>query len=75
MLSSALENNVKKVLYASSAAVYTGKHFSDSLPIDYSKQHNPYSQSKIINEMHTGNFQVKSYKFMDLQDWISAQSK
>ncbi|MEM3883443.1 MAG: hypothetical protein QXT94_00725 [Methanothrix sp.] len=42
MLSSALENNVKKVLYASSAAVYTGKHFSDSLPIDYSKQHNPY---------------------------------
>ena len=50
------EHKVKKVLYASSAAVYTGEHFSDSMPLDYSKQHNPYSQSKIINEMHADYF-------------------
>ena len=54
-------------------AAYVGLK-ETSLPIDYSTQHNPYSQSQIINEMHTGNFQVKSDKFMDLQDWISAQS-
>ena len=56
ILSSAHKNGVKKVLYASSAAVYTGEHFSDSLPLDYGKQHNPYAQSKIINEMHADYF-------------------
>ena len=56
VLWSAHEHKVKKVLYASSAAVYTGEHFSDSMPLDYSKQHNPYSQSKIINEMHADYF-------------------
>ena len=50
------EHKVKKVLYASSAAVYTGEHFSDSMPLDYSKQHNPYAQSKMINEMHADYF-------------------
>ena len=56
VLWAAHEHKVKKVLYASSAAVYTGEHFSDSMPLDYSKQHNPYSQSKIINEMHADYF-------------------
>ena len=56
VLWAAHEHKVKKVLYASSAAVYTGEHFSDSRPLDYSKQHNPYSQSKIINEMHADYF-------------------
>ena len=50
------EHKAKKVLYASSAAVYTGEHFSDSMPLDYSKQHNPYAQSKMINEMHADYF-------------------
>ena len=56
VLNAAHRNGVKKVLYASSAAVYTGEHFSDSMPLDYSKQHNPYSQSKIMNEMHADFF-------------------
>ena len=56
VLWAAHEHKAKKVLYASSAAVYTGEHFSDSMPLDYSKQHNPYSQSKIINEMHADYF-------------------
>ena len=56
VLWAAHEHKVKKVLYASSAAVYTGEHFSDSMPLDYSKQHNPYSQSKIINEMYADYF-------------------
>ena len=56
VLNSACKNGVKKVLYASSAAVYTGEHFSDSLPIDYSRQHNPYAQSKMMNEMHADYF-------------------
>ncbi|MEM3245913.1 MAG: NAD-dependent epimerase/dehydratase family protein [Candidatus Micrarchaeaceae archaeon] len=56
VLSAALKNNVKKVVYASSSAVYTGKHFSEELPIDYMKQNNPYSQSKLINEMHAQYF-------------------
>lgn len=51
ILNSAHNNKIKKVIYASSAAVYTGEHFSDSIPLDYSKQHNPYAQSKIMNEM------------------------
>lgn len=51
VLDAAHRNGVKKFVYASSAAVYTGEHFSDSMPLDYSKQHNPYSQSKIMNEM------------------------
>ena len=56
VLWAAHEHKVKKVLYASSAAVYTGEHFSDSRPLDYSKQHNPYAQSKMINEMHADYF-------------------
>ncbi len=56
VLWAAHEHKVKKVLYASSAAVYTGEHFSDSMPLDYSKQHNPYAQSKMINEMHADYF-------------------
>ena len=56
VLWAAHEHKVKKVLYASSAAVYTGEHFSDSMPLDYRKQHNPYSQSKIINEVHADYF-------------------
>ncbi len=56
ILNAAYANGVKKVLYASSAAVYTGEHFSDSLPLDYSKQHNPYAQSKMMNEMHADYF-------------------
>ena len=51
ILESAYNNGVKKIVYASSAAVYTGEHFSDSMPLDYSKQHNPYAQSKIMDEM------------------------
>ena len=56
VLWAAHEHKAKKVLYASSAAVYTGEHFSDSMPLDYSKQHNPYAQSKMINEMHADYF-------------------
>ena len=56
VLSAALENNVRKVIYASSAAVYTGEHFSDSMPVDYSKQSNPYAQSKIVNEMRANYY-------------------
>ena len=56
VLSTAHEKGIKKIAYASSAAVYTGEHFSDTMPLDYSKQHNPYSQSKIINEMHSDYF-------------------
>ena len=56
VLWAAHEHKVKKALYASSAAVYTGEHFSDSMPLDYSKQHNPYAQSKMINEMHADYF-------------------
>ncbi|EQD48712.1 NAD-dependent epimerase/dehydratase, partial [mine drainage metagenome] len=51
VLSAASSAGVKKVVYASSAAVYTGEHFSDSLPLDYSKQNNPYALSKMMNEM------------------------
>ena len=56
VLNSARENMTNKVIYASSAAVYTGEHFSDTMPLDYSKQHNPYAQSKIMNEMHADYF-------------------
>ncbi|MEM0143497.1 MAG: NAD-dependent epimerase/dehydratase family protein [Candidatus Parvarchaeum sp.] len=56
VLSAALEKNVKKVVYASSSAVYTGEHFSEGVPIDYMKLNNPYSQSKLINEMHAQYF-------------------
>ena len=56
VLWAAHEQKVKKVLYASSAAVYTGGHFSDSMPLDYSKQHNPYAQSKMMNEMNADYF-------------------
>ena len=56
VLNAAHKNGAKKVLYASSAAVYTGEHFSESLPVDPSKQHNPYSKSKLMNEMHADYF-------------------
>ena len=56
VLSTAHEKGVKKIAYASSAAVYTGEHFSESLPVDHSKQHNPYSKSKLMNEMHSDYF-------------------
>ena len=56
VLNAAHKNWVKRFVYASSAAVYTGEHFSDSMPLDYSKQHNPYAQSKIMNEMHADYF-------------------
>jgi len=56
VLSAASSSGVKKVVYASSAAVYTGEHFSDSLPLDYSKQNNPYALSKMMNEMHAQYF-------------------
>jgi UDP-glucose 4-epimerase len=52
ILDAARLNGVKKVIYASSAAVYTGDTgFSEGSYIDIKKQRNHYAKSKLINEM------------------------
>ena len=52
VLNAAKSNGVNKVLYASSAAVYTESGgFSENTMIDVKKQRNHYAKSKLINEM------------------------
>jgi UDP-glucose 4-epimerase len=52
VLDAAVSSGCEKVLYASSAAVYTSDSgFSETSIIDIKKQRNHYAKSKLINEM------------------------
>lgn len=55
VLEASRRNSVRKVVYASSAAVYLDS-FSENVVIDHNRQRNHYAKSKLMNEMHAASY-------------------